>query len=147
MDLLLYNLGGSSAVEKRVRKKQKTVKVNKGEVKKSVSSSTKVVKVQKKQPIQIVSKVKQKTKPASKAVNRVLATKVTPVKVKEPLSKMEQPIELAFHLKIVIFYDTTKEFLSKKSLAIRKKMPGYVYPSRQEMLLDQQAKEKVPSRK
>lgn len=144
LDLQLYNLGGSSAVEQRVRKKKPATRVKVEERSKSsvkpVNSPVKVNQSQKKQAIQ---KPIQKLKQTSQTVKRVPVTKGAPVNQPKPLP-MEEPVDLAFHLKMTIVYDNTREILAKKVLSLRKKMPGYVYPSRQEMLLDQQAKENVP---
>lgn len=143
LDLLLYNLGGSSAVEERVRKNKRAVKVKREVASKPATKpATKPVVA----AVKATQKPQAKPKQTSKVTKRVPVTKMAPTKTTKTIPK-EQPIELAFHLKMVIFYDTAKENISQKILSLRKKMPGYVYPSRQEMLLDQQAKENVPSSK
>lgn len=167
MDLLLYNLGGSRAVNERTSKNrnQKSVKVtNRQEQKVAVLPETPKVKSNqpsptsnktrtnpntngtqrnknKQQPVRVQSnKAAQNRKQTTKVIQAVTANKV-------PAASSQEQVDLEFRLKLQIAYDKAKNQIAKNALAIRKKMPGYVYPSRQEMLLDQQAKENVPSDK
>lgn len=191
MDLLLYNLGGSRAVNERASKnrKQKSVKVtNRQEQKVAVLPETPKVKSNQPSPANNKTRTNPNTnstqrkntkqKPVVVHNNRPVPNtngtqpnknKQQPVRVqsnkpaqnrkqttqviqavkpdKAPVTSSQEQIDLEFRLKLKIAYDKAKNQIAKNALAIRKKMPGYVYPSRQEMLLDQQAKENVPSDK
>lgn len=170
LDLLLYNLGGSRAVNERASKNrnQKSIKVTKAqEHRVAVLPETPMVKLNQpsqannktrtnpntngtqrkknqQQPVQVQSNKSDNATQNNKQTTQVIQA-VTP-DTATTASSQEQ-VDLEFRLKLQIAYDKAKNQIAKNALAIRKKMPGYVYPSRQEMLLDQQAKEDVPSDK
>lgn len=162
MDLLLYNLGGSRAVNERASKNrtQKSVKVtNTGEQRVAVLPES--AKVKSTQPsinkTRVNSSIKgsQPKKSNERAIsNKAAQNKKQTTEViqavtpnKRLAASTQEQVDLEFRLKLQIAYVQTKNRIAKNVLAIRKKMPGYVYPSRQEMLLDQRAKENVPSDK
>lgn len=109
--------------------------------------------IQRNKTAQIPAKV-QKNKSTSKQINTQRNKQEQTTQViknvtqnKAIATPSQEEVDLEFRLKLQIAYEQTKDRISKNILAIRKKMPGYVYPSRQEMLMDQQTKENVPESK
>lgn len=132
VDLLLQNLGGKEALyeQKEHQVKNKSNALNKETRKKQQPKKVKVE--------------HSRQKPRSR--NTVVAVKqnMTSNKVKSN-SYTESKSKVIKNMTITLA--KLKENIVQSALTVRKKMPGYVYPSRQDMLLDQKHKQDMHHRK
>lgn len=135
-DLRLLSLGGPSAVNNRREQKVKVKAVANKNQKGQVLQKSKHEK-----PIKHI-----KSKPSTKGKKTVVAIKAQK-NSKKPIPQPAKEITVPISEKLMITLAKTKSNIVQSALTVRKKMPGYVYPSRQDMLLDQKHKEDILHRK